>query len=219
MRACQHLNHERMYAFLPLCCAMCAGVATPLKPATASTSGVAPKQLCAANGSSSKRKRESGREDSGLEQRLGHRTRHVVGSTRDRDQQHQVPCHLTAVVAQSVPRTELLNRCRCTQRNIHIFRKLLVGHCGAFLALLRLGGNENGAGTSGLYAGTAAPAACTGVPSQVQFLAQRLYGCISSVIAGDVDPGSLISVLEDFMLLGVSHVRGLSLGTELFCLA
>lgn len=93
------------------------------------------------------------------------------------------------------------------QRNIHLFRKLLVGHCGAFLALLRLGGNETGDGGSGLYAGTAAPAACTGVPSQVQFLAQRLYGCISSVIAGDVDPGCLISVLEEFMLLDVCHVR------------
>ena len=94
---------------------------------------------------------------------------------------------------------------------MHIFRKLLVGHCGAFLALLRLGDNETRAGRSGLCAGTAAPAACTSVHtgSQVQFLAQRLYGCISSVIAGDVDPGSLISVLEEFMLLDVvSHVRG-----------
>ena len=78
---------------------MCAGVATLLEPATASTRGVVPKQPCAVHGSSSKRKRESGREDLELEQRIGQRRRHVGGSTRDRDQQHQVRCNLDGVVA------------------------------------------------------------------------------------------------------------------------
>jgi|EP01046_Picozoa_sp_COSAG06_P008676 hypothetical protein len=73
------------------------------------------------------------------------------------------------------------------QRNVHIFRKLLVDQCGGFLALLRLGG--------------------AGVSAQVQVLAQRLYACISSVITGDVDPRCLISVLEEFMMLEACDVR------------
>lgn len=58
-----------------------------------------------------------------------------------------------------------------------------------------------------MYADNAAPTARADVSRHVHVLAQRLYGVISAVIAGNVDPGYLISVLEDFLLLDVCNVR------------
>ena len=101
------------------------------------------------------------------------------------------------------------------QRNVDIFRKLFVDECGAFLALLRLGGNKVEAAGSALAgrpgAGVLAAQPTTGAGAssgRAQFLAQRLYACISSVITGDVDPRCLISVLEEFMMLETDDVSG-----------
>ena len=65
---------------------------------------------------------------------------------------------------------------------------------GAFLALLRLGGN----GAAGADGGVGTAPAASG---RAQLLAQRLYSCISSVIVGEADPRCLIAALEEFLLL------------------
>jgi len=65
---------------------------------------------------------------------------------------------------------------------------------GAFLALLRLGGN----GVAGADGGVGTAPAASG---RAQLLAQRLYSCISSVIVGEADPRCLIAALEEFLLL------------------
>ena len=65
---------------------------------------------------------------------------------------------------------------------------------GAFLALLRLGGN-------GVASADGAVGAAPAASGRAQLLAQRLYSCISSVIVGEADPRCLIAALEEFLLL------------------